>query len=474
MKSSIYKRTAASSTLLLLFTIASVICMELIYHNIGTVIVIAIEYAVVMGLTVSYTYRSLLDENSTNKKVIKKKIKIVMTLAIFIATLIVYYIQSLSPLYCKDLFSDTILNSNTSRMIVTLGMFVFATVTCVLVYMIMIMGYRVPIVDHISNENIMKEGLADRLNSTVYKGKTSEQVVAHALKWIMAILALVMLIMFGFAAEGHETMAVFARIVAKDYNHDFNSYSILVCIFIICACSTIVNVVVYILGVISETMGARTATICKMLSGIIKLFVAILMICMCLASLGIDTGAFVASAGILSIVIGFGSQELIKDIISGLFIIIEGEYRVGDIVSIGDFRGEVVEIGVRTTKLRDASNNVKIINNSHISEVVNMTKMNSYLFCDVGIEYGADLVKTEEAIKKDLHLINEHLPLLTGPAMYAGVVSMSDSAVIIRIHSWCNEKDRLQLERDFNREVKLIMDKNNINIPYPQVVVHNE
>lgn len=474
MKSSIYKRTAASSTLLLVLTVAMVISMELIYHNIGTVIVIALEYVVVAGLAVSYTYRSLLAENSDNSKSIKKKIKIVMTMAAFAITLITYYFQSLSPLYCSDLFTDTVLNGNTSRMIVTLGILVYSVVTFVLVYMVMILGYRVPIVDHISNENVMREGLADKLNSTVYKDKSPEQIVVHILKWILALLTVIMLVLFGFAGEGHESLPIFTRIVNKNYEHNFNCYSILVCIFIVCACITIINIFIYILGVVSETMGARTATICKMLSGIVKLFMVVLMICMCLTTLGINTGTFIASAGILSVVIGFGSQELIKDIISGLFIIIEGEYQVGDIVLIGEFRGEVVEIGVRTTKLRDASNNIMIINNSRISEVVNMTKMNSYLCCDVGIEYGADLIKVEEAIKRDLHLINEHIPLLTSPATYAGVVSMSDSAVIIRIHSWCKEKDILQLQRDFNREVKLIMDKNKISIPYPQVVVHNE
>ena len=91
------------------------------------------------------------------------------------------------------------------------------------------------------------------------------------------------------------------------------------------------------------------------------------MLYFCLALLGIDTATLLASAGILTLIVGLGAQTLVSDILAGLFIIFEGEFQVGDIVTIGDWTGTVVEIGVRTTKIQDGNQNIKVISNSNVS-----------------------------------------------------------------------------------------------------------
>ena len=106
------------------------------------------------------------------------------------------------------------------------------------------------------------------------------------------------------------------------------------------------------------------------------------MLYYCFALFGVDTATLLASAGILSIAISLGAKDMVGDILAGLFIIFEGEFRVGDIVMIGDWRGTVLEIGVRTTKIEDGSKNIKIIRNSNVTDVINMTKRSSYAFCD--------------------------------------------------------------------------------------------
>jgi small conductance mechanosensitive channel len=188
--------------------------------------------------------------------------------------------------------------------------------------------------------------------------------------------------------------------------------------------------------------------------------------------LGFNTGTLVASAGVLSLVVGLGAKELISDIIAGLFIIIEGEFRVGDIVTIGEFRGTVMEIGVRTTKLVDAVGNIKIINNSQITDVINMTRNYSTANCDVGIGYDEDLEKVEKILNDEFPEIKKRLKKIKKGPYYRGVVELASSSVVIRIAAECAEEDRMQLQRDLNREIKLIFDRNCINIPYPQIVVN--
>lgn len=192
----------------------------------------------------------------------------------------------------------------------------------------------------------------------------------------------------------------------------------------------------------------------------------------CFALFGVDTATLLASAGILSLVIGLGAKELISDILAGLFIIFEGEFRVGDIVMVGDWRGTVIEIGIRTTKIKDASNNIKIISNSAVSGVINMTRQSSFASCDVGIEYGESLEKVENILEKELPNIKRRVPAIQDGPFYKGVVELADNSVNIRIVAQCQEADRIQVGRDLNREMKILFDKYDINIPFPQVVLN--
>jgi small conductance mechanosensitive channel len=113
-----------------------------------------------------------------------------------------------------------------------------------------------------------------------------------------------------------------------------------------------------------------------------------------LTAWGVETGTLLLSLGLLGLVVSFGAQGLIEDLISGLFIILEKQFEVGDIVYLDGFRGEVLAINLRTTKFLDPTNNdVKYISNSEISTVLNLSQQPSIGFCDMSIEYGSDLQK---------------------------------------------------------------------------------
>ena len=211
---------------------------------------------------------------------------------------------------------------------------------------------------------------------------------------------------------------------------------------------------------------------CRLASSIVKYASVIGILYWCLALLGVDTATLLASAGLLTFAVSLGAKDIVTDIISGLFIIFEGEFRVGDIIQVGGQRGTVMEIGVRTTKINDGNGNVLVLRNSNISNVVNMTKEHSYASVEVGIEYGESLERVESILSKELPNIKRRLPAIIDGPFYKGVTMLADNSVNIKIVAECAEKDRSGLTNDLNREMKLLFDRYDISIPFPQVVVN--
>ncbi|MGN0789023.1 MAG: mechanosensitive ion channel family protein, partial [Christensenellales bacterium] len=187
---------------------------------------------------------------------------------------------------------------------------------------------------------------------------------------------------------------------------------------------------------------------------------------------GVNTATLLAGAGILTLVIGLGAQSLVSDIVAGMFIVFEGEFEVGDIVVINGWRGTVQEVGIRTTKIVDAGGNVNIVNNSQITSIINQTQEISVAKCEVGIEYGASIPKVEEVIKNNLDTIKNNIPAIIEGPYYKGVSALGESSVNLLLIAKCKEEDVYQVQRDMNREIKLIFDDNDINIPFPQVVLN--
>ena len=133
----------------------------------------------------------------------------------------------------------------------------------------------------------------------------------------------------------------------------------------------------------------------------IKYLAVLVLIFVVLKAWGVDTATLLAGAGILSLIVGLGAQPLIEDIIAGLFIVFEELFDVGDIIVVDGFRGTVKEIGIRTTQIEDAGGDIKVVNNSDIRTLVNMTSQLSLAICEVDIEYGESLERVEVVIKNN-------------------------------------------------------------------------
>ena len=216
----------------------------------------------------------------------------------------------------------------------------------------------------------------------------------------------------------------------------------------------------------------RTKTILALFDGFVRYACAITIIILVLRACGVNTSALIASVGVLTLVVGLGAQPLIADIIAGIFIIFENEYNVGEIVTINDFRGTVLEIGIRSTKLIDAAGNIKIINNSSIGDIINLSRELSLAVVDCDFQYDVPIEYVEKILKENLEKMAENIPAIVEGPYYKGVCMYKDSNVTIKIVAKCNEDDRFQVERDMMREYRRLLTEHDIDIAFPQVVIN--
>lgn len=217
----------------------------------------------------------------------------------------------------------------------------------------------------------------------------------------------------------------------------------------------------------------RSETVAGLTISVIKVVGAIATIVWVLSVLGVDIGTIFASLGIMSLIIGFGVQSLIEDCVTGLFIIFEGIYNIGDIIVLDTFRGTVEKITLRTTTIRDTGNNLKVINNSDIRNVQNRSAVDSLAICDIGITYEADIREVEKLVLPELpRIYEENKDVFLGVPKYAGVQTLDASAVVLRFNVAVTEENYFPATRRLNREMKCLFDDKGIEIPFNQIVVH--
>ena len=227
-----------------------------------------------------------------------------------------------------------------------------------------------------------------------------------------------------------------------------------------------------LLNVIGEKSN-RAATVTSMLKAILKYIAVIVAIIWGLGILGVNMLAVFAGVGILGLALGFGAQSLIEDIITGFFIIFEGQYGIGDIIVLDDFRGVVRNIGVRTTVLEDTGGNLKIVNNSDIRNLQNRSRNDSLAICEVDVAYDTDLKALEKMLPPELQrMYEENSELYLSAPRYMGVEELGESGVKLRFCVSVTEENFFIGKRRLARDIRVLFDEKGVEIPFPQVVVH--
>ena len=196
---------------------------------------------------------------------------------------------------------------------------------------------------------------------------------------------------------------------------------------------------------------------------------------MILGEFGIEIGPILAAAGVVGLALGFGSQQLVQDVISGFFILLDDQIRVGDVVQTAGKDGIVESVNLRVTVLRDFSGNVHYIRNGHIDIVTNMTKEYSRYVFNIGVAYREDVDEVCEVVRQvdeDLRSDPKFSPDILEPLEILGLDQFGDSAMIIKARIKTRPIKQWNIAREFNRRLKRAFDAHDIEIPFPHVTVY--
>ncbi len=206
----------------------------------------------------------------------------------------------------------------------------------------------------------------------------------------------------------------------------------------------------------------------------VKVVIWVLAIMMVLPEFGINVGPVMAAVGVAGLALGFGAQYLIRDLISGLFIILEDQFREGDVIKIAGTSGVVEELNLRQTVLRDLSGAEHHIPNGEIKTTSNLTKSWSRINLDIGVAYDTDIDKAIEVLNKIGNEFAEHKDwkdVITQPPQVLGVNEFGESAIIIKVLGETKPGEQWNAARELRKRIKKTFDKEGIEIPFPYRVV---
>jgi small-conductance mechanosensitive channel len=219
----------------------------------------------------------------------------------------------------------------------------------------------------------------------------------------------------------------------------------------------------------------RSDTLKSVSRNLLNITIVVVALLMILPELGVKIGPILAAAGVVGVAVGFGAQQLVRDLINGFFILLDDQIRVGDVVQIADKGGLVENVNLRMVTLRDLAGNVHFVRNGEITVVTNMTKEYSRYVFDIGVAYREDVDEVIEAIKQvDEDLRNDPLFKynILEPIEILGLDQFAASSVIIKARTKTKPIQQWSVAREFNRRLKKKFDELNIEIPFPHTTLY--
>ena len=210
-------------------------------------------------------------------------------------------------------------------------------------------------------------------------------------------------------------------------------------------------------------------TVVKLFTNVIKYVIVAIVGVLILQVYGVNVNSLVAGLGLVSVVVGLAIQDPLKDIITGVNIITDDYFSLGDVIKIDEIEGKVVQLGVRTTKIKDIANgNILVLANRNISKVL---KISEELYIDIPLSYEDEIEIIAKILNKVCNNIQKQEEVFE--AKYLGIGNFCDSAINYKLQIKCRPESKLTIRRNVYNMVKSELDKNGISIPYPQLTIHN-
>ncbi len=253
--------------------------------------------------------------------------------------------------------------------------------------------------------------------------------------------------------------AVLSFIFSTDWPRGFNIFAVTSIIMMLC-----IGILLYLLmkaffQLLYIMLDTKGKTVSRLVQNLLEYILAAAMIFYSLSFLGVDTTTLLASLGLVSLALTLGSKDIMSDILSGMSIIFEGDYQVGDIVEINGYRGTVLEIGVRSTRLLGDDANVRIISNHNVSDVLNLTKYNSWYNFTANIPVTYSPEELENMLKEELPKLRKGIPEIISGPIYKGITSISHGYMTISIMAEYQEKDYYKVQRKLNHAIRKLFEK---------------
>jgi small conductance mechanosensitive channel len=217
----------------------------------------------------------------------------------------------------------------------------------------------------------------------------------------------------------------------------------------------------------------RENTLIKIFSGILRITLWVVAAMMILHEFGVPIAPLLTGAGILGVAVGFGSQSLVKDVISGLFILVENQFRIGDIIAVGEFSGTVENMTLRTTQIRDLDGVVHYVPNGEIKIASNKSKDFSKVNFIIGVGYHTDIDFLEEIINEEGDRLSEDEefgPMIIEPLRFLRIDDFGDFSINVRLTGKVKPGKQYAVTAAMRRRLKEIFEKHNIEIPFPTTV----
>ncbi len=214
----------------------------------------------------------------------------------------------------------------------------------------------------------------------------------------------------------------------------------------------------------------RTKTLESLLLSVIRYVVGFAAVLAVLGELGVDTTSVLAGAGIVGLAIGFGAQNLVRDVITGFFFVFEDQFAVGDYVTAGGEGGIIEEMGLRVTKIRDFSGTLHVIPNGTVGKTTNHSRGNMRAMVDVSVAYEEDIERVLEVLERvSQELAETNEDIKEGPTVL-GLAKLGDSDMVFRVLSRVEPMTQWGVEREMLKAIKQAFDREGIEIPYPRRV----
>lgn len=212
----------------------------------------------------------------------------------------------------------------------------------------------------------------------------------------------------------------------------------------------------------------RRDTLQSLFENIVRYTVYFLLIVEVLSTCNVNVAALLAGAGIVGLAVGFGAQGLIKDMLTGLFILFEDQYGVGDTVQINGFRGTVRSIGLRLTRVQAWTGEIEVIPNGQIATITNYSRTNSIAVIDIRVSYETNLKQAMGYIEQVMNELKESEDSIVGDVSVVGVQAIRDFDVVLRATAECLSMTHYGIQRKAQARIKEVFDEHGIEIPVPQ------